>query len=232
MKTILRAAAGVAMSLTATPNLAQIAITEVAPWSSGNSRIEADWFELTNLGGTAVGISGWRMDDSSASAGSSRPLRGIASIDAGRSVIFLEADALGIDDAALAAAFVGTWFGGSAPTALHIGFYGGSGVGLSTGGDAVTVFDANGALQASVSFGASPAASPFATFDNSAGLDDVTLDRLTAAGINGAFIAPGSLGITEIGSPGVVAAIPEPETYALFLAGLGLVGALTRMRRR
>lgn len=35
---------------------------------------------------------------------------------------------------------------------------------------------------------------------------------VSVVGVNGAFIAPGSLGITEIGSLRVIAAIPEPET--------------------
>ena len=43
-----------ALVLTATAATAQVRITEVAPWSSGNSAVEADWFELTNLGSNAV----------------------------------------------------------------------------------------------------------------------------------------------------------------------------------
>ena len=36
----------------------------------------------------------------------------------------------------------------------------------------------------------------------------------------------------EIGSPGAVAAVPEPKTYGLMLAGLALVGAIARRRKR
>jgi len=42
-------------------------------------------------------------------------------------------------------------------------------------------------------------------------------------------VASGS--VSEIGSPGSIAAVPEPETYAMLLAGLGLVGAMARKRR-
>jgi hypothetical protein len=30
----------------------------------------------------------------------------------------------------------------------------------------------------------------------------------------------------------VISSVPEPETYAMLLAGLGIVGAITRRRRK
>ena len=53
-----------------------LAITEVSPWSSGNSPYAADWFELTNTGAKAIDLTGWRMDDNSASFASSVALTG------------------------------------------------------------------------------------------------------------------------------------------------------------
>ena len=103
-------------------------ISEVAPWSSGNSAVAADWFELTNSGTSAVDITGWKMDDNSNSFASSVALNGITSIAAGESVIFIEGGA------AQVTAFVNTWFGGVLPAGLQIGTYTGSGIGLSTSG--------------------------------------------------------------------------------------------------
>jgi hypothetical protein len=40
-----------------------------------------------------------------------------------------------------------------------------------------------------------------------------------------------AIGINNAGQVIAIATIPEPETYALFLAGLGLVGFMTRRRR-
>ncbi len=205
----------------ASPAQAQLRITEVSAWSSGNSVYATDWFELTNLGGSAVDISGWKMDDSS--GGTAKvALTGITSIGAGESVIFTET--------AATAAFLSAWFGATAPAGLQIGNYTGAGVGFSTGGDAVYVFDASGTQQAKVSFGVSPGATPLATFDNAAGLDNAAISQLSVVGVNGAFLSANG---AEIGSPGSIAAVvPEPMTPALMLGGLGLLGLVARKRMR
>lgn len=203
---------------------AQVRVTEVAPWASGNAPYASDWFELTNIGAAAVSIAGWKMDDSSAAFATAVALTGITSIAAGESVLFVES-------AAANAGFVATWFG-AAPTGLQIGNYSGAGVGLSTGGDGVTIFDGTGALRASVTFGASDGTSPYQSFDNAARLEGGAIAQLSAAGVNGAFVAVNDGG--EIGSPGsaspTVSAVPEPGTYALLLAGLGLVAVVARKR--
>ncbi|MFM7505356.1 MAG: lamin tail domain-containing protein, partial [Rubrivivax sp.] len=208
------AVAGIAASGAAQ---AQLAFTEVAPWSSGNSPVAADWFELTNFGTSAVDITGFKIDDSSNSFGSSVALVGITSIAPGESVIFIEGTAANTN-------FVPTWFGSAAPAGLQIGRYSGSGIGLGTSGDALNLYTAAGTLVTSVVFGASPSAAPFATFDNSAGLSGVTLATLSAVGVSGAFVAFSG---GEIGSPGVV---PEPGTWALMLGGMALLAGAARRR--
>jgi VCBS repeat-containing protein len=175
-----------------------LVISEVAPWASGSSPVAADWFEVTNVGESAVNIAGWKMDDSSASFGSAVALNGITSIAPGESVIFIETN----DLAGRKAAFLSTWFGANPAAGLQIGNYTGGGVGLGTGGDAVNLFDGGGLLQAGITFGASPTGPIFATFNNAAGLNNATISTLSVIGVNGAFAAANNA--NEIGSPGTV----------------------------
>ena len=98
---------------------ANVKITEVAPWASGNSPVGADWFELTNTGNSAVNISGWKVDDNSNSFASALALSGLGSINAGQSVIFIEGNAT------KAASFINNWFGANVPSNFAIGYYSG-----------------------------------------------------------------------------------------------------------
>ena len=178
-----------------TPPLS-IFISEVAPWSSGNSPVAADWFELTNGGTAAVDITGWRFDDNSNAFGSSVALNGITIIAPGESVIFIES----ANPTTISTSFINNWFAGVAPVGLRIGTYTGSGVGLGTGGDAVNIYDAGGTLRANVTFGTSPTGPSFGTFDNAAGANGTAIGTLSVANTNGAFAAVNSN--NEIGSPG------------------------------
>ncbi|MBO0721915.1 MAG: SdiA-regulated domain-containing protein, partial [Blastocatellia bacterium] len=187
----------------ATSGTSSLIISEVAPWSSGNSSIGVDWFEVTNIGSASANIAGWKMDDDSRTFNNAVALNGVTTIAPGESVIFLET----ADLAATSAAFKTLWFGANPPANLQIGSYSGSGVGLSTGGDQVNLFDSAGTLQVGVVFGPSPAG-PFPSFDNAAGLNNATISLLSAAGINGAFIAVNDP--AEIGSPGTIGASATP----------------------
>jgi len=206
---------------------ASIIISEVAPFASGNGTYAADWFELTNTGSSAVDITGWKIDDNSNSFGSAVALRGVTSIAAGQSVVFLEGSASGSTDASIDAAFISAWFGSQAPANLVLGNYGGSGVGLSSSSDAVNIFNASGTLITRVDFGTSSADNR--TFDNAAGLNNVTISQLSTVGVHGAFVSANG---AETGSPGSIAAVPEPESYAIAMVGLAVIGLTARRARR
>ena len=189
----------------ATENPTTLIVSEVAPWSSGNSPgVAADWFEVTNSSASAVDITGWKIDDDSASFALASALSGVTSIAPGQSAIFVDGDATKIT------AFVNIWFGGTLPSGVLIGNYGGPGLGA--GGDGVNLFDASGALVTGVTFGASPSASPFATFDNAAGSANVS--TLSVVGVNGAFsVVDGA--VTLIGSPGTIANVTPGQAFPL-----------------
>jgi hypothetical protein len=155
---------------------------------------------VTNTGSQAVDLTGWKIDDNSNALANAVALTGVGSIAPGQSVVLTEGNA--------ASAFIAAWFGSNAPAGLAIGSYSGSGVGLSTGGDAVNLFDAAGNRVTGVSFGASTTGF---TFDNAAGLGSATLplptiSTLSVAGRNGAFTVG-----QETGSPGRIAS-PHTET--------------------
>jgi hypothetical protein len=237
-------AAAVALGgLGAVPATAEIRITEVM--SSSGIGGTPDWFEATNYGSLAVDLTGWTVDDNTFSFGVSLPLNGVTSIAAGESVVFFEAGTL--DQATETTAFKGYW-GGSAATA-QVGWYQGSGIGFSSNGDGVVLFDSVGVEQTpQTSFPAATAGSSFYWSYNPAGefvlgsaSNGIVSTVGTIPGDNGgisqtAFVstspAPAPFTVTNIGSPGSAAFVPEPSTVALAAAGIGLAGLGIRRRLR
>jgi uncharacterized protein YjiK len=210
---------GVTSATPPPPPPTSVIVSEVAPWGSGNAPYAVDWFEVTNKGTSAVDLTGWKMDDNSNSFANAVVLAGVSSLAAGQSAVFFE-DTGGLNDATVTAAFAQAWFGTSTlPTGFLIGHYGGSGVGLSTGGDQVNLFDASGSPVTGVAFGASPSSAPFATFDNTAGLGSTTLPptitTMSAVGTNGAFLAADGV---EIGSPGTIGTVTPPPAPSVIVS--------------
>lgn len=195
-----------AIALAAASSRAGVVISEVHSTGSSSS-YACDFFELTNTGAASVDIAGWKMDDNSNSYDAAVALTDVTSIAPGQSVVFIEGDATDV------AAFETAWFGSNVPAGFAIGCYTGSGIGLSSNGDSVNIFDADKNLVTAVSFGSG---SLGVSFDNAAGAGGTVLpypmlSTLSVAGVNGAFLSA----IGEIGSPGVV---PEPSSIALLIA--------------
>jgi len=131
-------------SVASTQAQSLIRITEAM--SSSGTGGTPDWIELSNLGNTSADITGWKVDDSSRAFGTSLLLNGITSIAAGESVVFFETPAANLTGAWSTdlTNFRNFWGG---LTGVQVGYYGGSGIGLSSSGDGAVVFNSSGAEQ-------------------------------------------------------------------------------------
>jgi hypothetical protein len=228
----LLAAVAVAI-LAATPALAQIStlrITEAMSSSGGGGT--ADWWEVTNFGGSAVDITGWKFDDSSFAFANSVTLNGVTNIGAGESVVFIETAAPLTDIPNFR-----TFWGGSANVAA-IGSYSGSGVSLSSAGDGIVLFDSVGTeVTPRVSFGAATTGSSFYYQYDAIG------DPTTSPNTNAVLSAVGTLNgqVTYLstsiapqntGSPGTaINAVPEPSSLALIGCGVSVAAWIANRRQ-
>ena len=195
---------------------AGIVITEVMS-SSGTT---PDWFELTNDGSSAVSLSGWKMDDGSFNIAAAVALSGISSIGAGESVIFVEsAGGAGIGS-------FRTFWGGLA--GVQVGYYSGSGVGFSSGGDGVCVFNDLSVNVNQVSFGAATAGSSFFWgWDAQGAIDPNYSAVLSTVGTIGTQVGFLSADTTNVGSLGTAIQVPGPGVAAAAVLALAI-----RSRRR
>jgi MYXO-CTERM domain-containing protein len=208
----------VAISSSASAAVVSLRITEVMSSSAGTPTPTGDFFEVTNYGSSAISMSGWKMDDNSFDITKAVALNGITSIGAGESVIFIESAAgVGVNS-------FKTFWGGL--SGVQVGYYSGSGIGFSSGGDGVILFNASAAEATRVSFGAATSGSTFYWGYNAAtGVVDPSYNGLVSSvGIIGTQVTFTSSGDT--GSLGT-AIIPTPGAVAL----LGLAGLISRRRK-
>ena len=195
---------------------ADVRITE---WMySGGS---GEFIEFTNTGSSAVDFTGWSYDDESRLVGGF-DLSDFGMVGAGESVVITEIDA---------PTFRLDW-----NLAAGVKVLGGftNNIGRA---DELNLFDGAGSLVDRLAYGDATIGGPRT--------QNVSGRAITAAAL-GANDATqwmlSSVGDTEgsykslsdaVGSPGVTAfaaAVPEPETYAMLLAGLGLIGFVARRR--
>src|SRR5436190_17338834 len=114
------------------------------------------------------------------------------------------------------------WWGSSLNPSTQITVYQMSGIGLSSGGDQVNLWNPSNVLVDSVNFSTATAGTSF-LFDPT-GAAGRSPSGLSQVGVGGAFTAAQN---GDIGSPG---AVPEPSAFAL--AGLSAAGLLVFRRRK
>lgn len=208
---LLVAAVAVASTAAAAPILR---ITEVM--SSSGTGGTVDWFEVTNYGDAVADITGYKMDDNSFSFATSVVLNGVTSIAPGESVIFLESSG-----GAAIAGFQIFWGLGEAP---QIGYYSGSGVGFSSGGDGVVVFNASGAeVTPRTNFGAATTGKSFYwAYTPSGEMVATESGKVSADGsLDGQSTFTTTGIVPNTGSPGSAATIVPAEIATLYWTANG-----------
>lgn len=182
-----------------------------------------EFVEFTNLGTTAVDMTGWSEDDSTGESGKAdHVLSAFGLVQPGQSVIFTEADPT---------AFRTAW--NLSSSVEVIGPYGNDNLGRS---DQINLYDANGNLVDQLTYddssGKGPRTQGVSGVPGSAsviGTNDAAGWVLSQAGVNGAYASSGG----DIGSPGFYpSTVPLPAAAWLFMSGAGLLAPVLRRRQQ
>ncbi len=218
MKTSMRSLA-VALLIASPLTASAAANVQITEWMyKGNG---GEFIEFTNMGSSAVDFTGWSYDDEGRSPGGF-DLSGFGIVAAGESVVITEDDV---------ATFRIDWNLDASVKVL--GGYRNN-IGRS---DEINLYDASNALVDRFAYGDQDFPGTIRTQGLSG--NPVSLAALAPATVSTDWVYAqvgdsfGSYASNklDVGNPGYFAlAVPEPETYALMLAGLGLVGMAVRKR--
>lgn len=200
----------------ATAAQAEIQITE---WMYNGNGPTGEYIEFTNLGSAPVSFAGWSFDDDSRVAGTVS-LSDIGVLAPGASAVLTEADSL---------SFRAAW-----NLAAGVAVVGGNTANLGRA-DEINLFDAGANLVDRLTYGDAVYAGTVRTQNrsgNPGSPSDLTPFTVTTGWVlASAGDAYGSYAssLGDVGNPGVfLAPVPEPASWALLLAGCGVVAARVR----
>lgn len=213
-------------ALTAAAASAQAQSLQITEWLyTSGSEDAGEFIELTNMGPTALDLTGWSFDDDSRNAGTVS-LSSLGTLAVGESALIAEISA---------EAFRAVW---GLPASVKV--LGGNTTNLGRN-DEINLFDATLTLVDRLTYGDQGFPGTIRTQVYSGnpvslaalGPYEVMPGNWVRSAVGDAY---GSVTNTygDVGNPGrfIYAPVPEPETYALMLAGLGVVAAARRAARR